>query len=75
MLERRAFDLLLLAVSDHTMGYVHDDPTIRVCWDADRLDLPRVGTRTDPEYLGTRAAKRILESRTAPGEPNPAEST
>ena len=52
-LEDRGFDLLLTAIRDHTKGYVHHDPTIQVCWDADRLDLPRVGTRPRPKYFGT----------------------
>jgi uncharacterized protein len=56
-------DLLLLAIRDHTAGYVHDDPTISVCWDADRLDLPRVWITPKPGYLGTQAAKKILEER------------
>jgi uncharacterized protein len=53
--------LLVLACRDHTAGYVHDDPTIRVCWDADRLQLPRVGIIPNPDYLGTAMAKRMLE--------------
>ncbi len=56
-------DLLLLAIRDHTAGYVHDDPTISVCWDADRLELPRVGIPTHPDYLGTETARKILSER------------
>ena len=33
--------------------------TIGTCWDADRLDLPRVGTTVNPGYLYTREAKRL----------------
>ena len=32
--------------------------TIQTCWDADRLDLPRVGIVIDPERLCTEAAKK-----------------
>ncbi len=35
----------------------HTDPTIATCWDADRLDLGRVGIRPDPRKLCTDAAR------------------
>ena len=47
----------------------HDDRTytkniqIGCCWDADRLELPRVGVVTDPRYLNTDTAKRIATRR------------
>lgn len=62
-LEKPAIDTLFIAIRDHTAGYVHEDTTISVCWDADRLELPRVGIPTHPHYLGTNAAKRILKER------------
>jgi uncharacterized protein len=62
-LEEPALAILTIAIRDHTSGYVHDDPTIAVCWDADRLELPRVGIPTDPDYLGTDAAKRMLKEK------------
>jgi hypothetical protein len=34
------------------------DPLVGVCWDADRLDLWRVGIKPDPRDLSTEAAKR-----------------
>lgn len=45
------------ACTYHADGFLHDDPTIGACWDADRLDLPRVGIITDPRLLCTAAAK------------------
>jgi uncharacterized protein len=36
----------------------HPDVTIRTCWDADRLDLGRVGITPHPEYLRTEVARR-----------------
>lgn len=60
-LGKEAMEVLLLAIRDHTRGYIHPDPTIQVCWDADRLDLPRVNIQPDPGFFGTRAAKRLLE--------------
>lgn len=45
------------ACRTHTHGRSTDDPTVATCWDADRLDLLRVGVRPDPRYLVTAAAK------------------
>ena len=53
-----AFQLLDRACAGHTHERTHPDVTIRTCWDADRLDLGRVGITPDPYYLGTDAAKR-----------------
>ena len=62
-LDDPALDILIIAIRDHNAGYVHKDPTISVCWDADRLELPRVGIPTHPDYLGTNTAKKILRER------------
>ncbi|MEM1294783.1 MAG: hypothetical protein AAGH89_05415 [Verrucomicrobiota bacterium] len=56
-LEDDAFDLLYEAIHDHTSGHHHDDVTIGTCWDADRLDIGRVGKRPNRKYLSTAAAK------------------
>lgn len=45
--------LLRAAVCDHSRGFVTSDPTIQACWDADRLDLPRIGIKPDPKFLGS----------------------
>ncbi len=37
------FTTLNFACRFHTDGGIHSDPTIGTCWDADRLDLGRVG--------------------------------
>ncbi len=52
------FALLSTACTHHTDTDFHDNPTIQTCWDADRLDLPRVGKRVNPAFLNTSAAKR-----------------
>jgi uncharacterized protein len=52
------FELLHRACAGHTHELTHPDVTIQTCWDADRLDLGRVGTTPDPRYLCTAAAKR-----------------
>ncbi len=52
-------DLLEQACRGHTSRRHHPDPTIGTCWDADRLDLGRVGTIPDELYMSTDFAKRI----------------
>ena len=52
-----AFALLRTACADHTKGLIEADITIQTCWDADRLDLGRVGIVPDPARLCTAAAK------------------
>jgi uncharacterized protein len=46
------------ACERHTDGETTDDPTIGVCWDADRLNLWRIGTTPQPDYLSTAPARR-----------------
>ena len=41
----------------HSMGRLTRDVTIQTCWDADRLDLGRVGIKPNPTYLGTASAR------------------
>jgi uncharacterized protein len=36
---------------------MEDDVTVMTCWDADRLDLGRVGMVPEAQYLCTDAAK------------------
>jgi uncharacterized protein len=51
------FRLLHRACAGHTHERTHPDATIRTCWDADRLDLGRVGITPHPSLLCTEAAK------------------
>jgi uncharacterized protein len=53
-------ETLRYACFEHTNGLVTDDPTIGVCWDADRLDLPRVGIQPDPARFSTERAHEGL---------------
>ena len=53
------FDLLHEAVRDHTYGDKHPNATIGTCWDADRLDIGRVGFKPQPRYMSTQAAKNL----------------
>ncbi len=52
------FELLYVACRDHTDVDDSDDVTVQTCFDADRLDLFRVGIKPDPELLCTDAARR-----------------
>ena len=49
--------LLAFACRRHSDGLLDADVTVQTCWDADRLDLGRVGRRPDPERLCTPAAR------------------
>jgi uncharacterized protein len=52
------FALLHEAIRDHELGLTKGDITVLTCWDADRLDLGRVGIRPDPRYLCTEFARK-----------------
>jgi uncharacterized protein len=51
-------ELLVHACRYHSNGLMEGDVTVQTCWDADRLDLGRVGVRPDPKYLCTAAARK-----------------
>jgi uncharacterized protein len=53
-------NLLTAACEGHTHGDTHIDPTIATCWDADRLDLHRVGITPDPKRLCTVTARKLI---------------
>jgi len=53
----RDFELLAHACTHHTGGDTAGDITVQTCWDADRLDLGRVGIVPDPLRLCTAAAQ------------------
>jgi uncharacterized protein len=56
-LEPAQLERLAAACDGHTDGFISDDPTVGACWDADRLDLPRVGIKPDARLLSTAAAR------------------
>jgi len=58
-LDDEGLRLLMIACEGHSDGLMDADITVQTCWDADRLDLGRVGIRPKPERLCTEAAKDI----------------
>jgi uncharacterized protein len=56
-LEPDALEALRVACVEHPHGHTTDSPTIGTCWDADRLDLLRMGREPDPEFMSTDAGK------------------
>ena len=53
------FKQLTDACKGHTYGERPECITINTCWDADRLDLLRVGITPDANFLHNEEAKRI----------------
>jgi uncharacterized protein len=76
-LDAKSFDLLSYAFAWHTDRTHSDDPTIGTCWDADRLDLGRVGIIPHEDYMSTRPGKEMARLGTtyfaARGEDGPQE--
>ena len=50
---------LVHAIKYHTEVLYDSDPTVGACWDADRMDLGRVGVVPDYRLLNTDYAKRF----------------
>ena len=57
-LEPDRLELLEYAIRHHTGGRASDDPTIGTCWDADRLDIGRVGIIPHQRYMSTKPGRR-----------------
>lgn len=57
-LDNADFERLCEAMRLHSDGHTEADAAIRACWDADRLDLWRVGIKPEPRYLCTPHARK-----------------
>ena len=55
------------ALCDHHEAPTHFDPTIGLCWDADRLDIHRKGIWPDPRLMSTGAGRLLAMGRIRPG--------
>ena len=58
-LSKDRFNVLYKAFFYHNKGAVDDNPTIGACWDADRLELPRVGIPPHASYMSTDEGTRL----------------
>lgn len=58
-LDEKQLETLSAALVGHDRGQVSDDPTVAVCWDADRLELGRVGVEPRAAFMSTFEAKRL----------------
>ncbi len=56
-LDRAGIELLTYAIRHHSDGLTEADVTVQTCWDADRLDLGRVGITPRPSKLCTEVAR------------------
>ncbi|MCG8473684.1 MAG: hypothetical protein MI742_17785 [Desulfobacterales bacterium] len=56
-LDEKRLTLLTQACETHTDGTISGDLSVRVCWDADRLDLLRAGIQPAQGLLCTGAAR------------------
>jgi uncharacterized protein len=62
-LEDDQFEQLFYACRWHTDKTQTDDITIGTCWDADRLDLGRVGIITNARFLNTQPGKDLARNQ------------
>ena len=56
------------ACAEHADGTVSADITVGACWDADRLDLPRVGVTPRPDLFSTDVARGETYRATTPAD-------
>lgn len=61
-LEDEAFDRLHYACAWHTDELHSGDPTIGTCWDADRLDLGRIGAVPSADFMSTPFGKEVAKA-------------
>lgn len=62
-LTTQEFTLLQTACEGHTVLRRYGDATIDTCFDADRLDLTRLGITLDPALMATEEGRRIAQER------------
>jgi hypothetical protein len=56
-----------VTITEHVSLYLHggisNNPTVGTCWDADRLDLDRVGISVDASYMSTEEGRKLSSLR------------
>ena len=60
-LDQIDLDRLFNAIAGHSFGGISKDIVIQTCWDADRLDLGRVGMVPSEKFL-SKVAKQFIDS-------------
>lgn len=56
-LEEHQLHQLIEACMYHSVGRINQNITVQTCWDADRLDLGRVGIKPRVAFLGSELAR------------------
>ncbi len=56
-------DRICEAIAGHADGEVTSDPFTGCLWDADRMELKRIGRTIDLDLLSTKVAKRLVRRR------------
>lgn len=54
---------LVQACREHDNGRTSSDPTVGSCWDADRLDLDRIGIMPKSQFMSTEYGRVLAEMR------------
>lgn len=54
-------ELLSYSCRWHADGLTSDDPTVGCCWDADRLDLTRVGIHPTRKFMSTPLGQSLAD--------------
>ena len=62
-LNKDQLNTLYKACAGHTGGINPSSDTIACCWDADRLDIRRVGANPDLQLFNTDAAKGMVTNK------------
>lgn len=58
-LGERLYVRLGIAIAEHNHGKISETPFVGACWDADRMDLPRVGIIPNLSLMSTEFGKRF----------------
>lgn len=60
---RNQREVLFEAIVEHSTGERSSHPTIAICWDADRLDLPRKALWPDTRFMSTSEGIALCPNR------------
>ncbi|RTK97051.1 MAG: hypothetical protein EKK64_02315 [Neisseriaceae bacterium] len=60
LITKKQLQKLETACEFHEKGEISKDPTIGACWDADRLELTRVGITPNPKFFSTKAGLDLM---------------